>query len=109
MDDVMGEKGMIVRGTTPTLTFGLPFNADLIATGFVVIQQEDNVIVEKELSECECGGRTVSAKFTQEDTLKLSSGSKAEINLVIKTLGGDRLESVSIFDRVEDTSKDGVI
>ena len=81
----------------------------MIATGFVVIQQENIAVVEKELSDCECGGRTVTAKLTQEDTLKLSSEVNAEINLVVKTLGGDRLESKSFFERVEDTSKDGVI
>ena len=105
----MGEKGMIIRGTTPTLTFGLPFEADLLETGFVIIQQQSATVIEKELSACECSGRTVSAKLTQEESLKLSSDQNAEIRLVVKTVSGDRLETKPIFDKVVDTSKDGVI
>ena len=101
---------MIIRGTTPTLRFGLPFDADMIANGFVVIQQGKITVVEKELSDCECGGRTVSAKLTQEDTLELSSEQNAEISIVVKTTGGERLETETpFFERVVDTVKDGVI
>ena len=100
---------MIIRGTTPTMTFGLPFEAEMIATGFVTVQQNDVTVIEKPLSACDCNGKTLSAQFTQEETLMLSADSKAEIRIVVKTMGGDRLESYSIFERVEDTSKDGVI
>lgn len=101
---------MIIRGTTPTLRFDLPFDADMIANGFVVIQQGEVTVVEKEISDCECGGKTVSAKFTQEDTLKLASGMNAEISIVVKTTGGERLETETPFiERVVDTVKDGVI
>lgn len=101
---------MIIRGTTPTLRFGLPFDADMIANGFVVIQQEEVTVVEKELSDCECGGKTVSAKLTQEDTLKLSSDMNAEISIVVKTTDGERLETRTPFvERVVDTVKGEVI
>lgn len=79
---------MIIRGTTPTMTFNLPFNADMLDTGYVVIRQNKQTVVEKKLEECECGGTTVSAKFTQVETLKLTTEVNAEINLVIKTLEG---------------------
>lgn len=100
---------MIIRGTTPTMTFELPIETNIIATGFVVIKQNGVAMIEKEFSDCQCGEKMVSAKFTQEETLKLSAGKKAEINLVVKTLGGDRLESKSFFENVADTSKEGVI
>ena len=100
---------MIIRGTTPTMKFGLPLEVGMIETGFVTVQQNDVTVVEKPLSTCNCDGRFVSAKFTQEETLKLSTAYNAEIRLVVKTLGADRLESNPIFERVEETSKDGVI
>lgn len=100
---------MIIRGTTPTMTFGLPFEADMLATGFVIIKQGNATVIEKELSDCKCGGRTVSARFSQEETLSLSADSNAEINIVVKTVDGERLESDPVFDRVKDTSKEGVI
>lgn len=100
---------MIIRGTTPTMTFGLPFKVDVIETGFVIVRQNEASVIEKPLSACECNGKSMSAKFTQEETLQLSADSNAEIRIVVKTLGGERHESKSIFERVEDTSKDGVI
>ena len=100
---------MIIRGTTPTMTFGLPVDMETLDIGYVIIQQNGETVIEKKTTECECGNGVVSAKFTQEETLKLSSEHKAEINLVLKTLGGDRLESNTIFETVGDTSKEGVI
>lgn len=99
----------IIRGTTPTVTFGLPFEANMIATGFVTVQQMGVTVIEKPLESCECDGRTIAAKFTQEDTLKLEADCNAEIRIVVKTLGGERLESNPIYEKVYDTSKDGVI
>lgn len=100
---------MIIRGTTPTLEFGLPFDTEMIDIGYVTVQQNKTTIIEKPLSICECEGNVLSAKLTQEDTLKLSSFSNAEIRLVVKTIGGERIESFEIIKRVKDTSKEGVI
>ena len=99
----------IVRGTTPTLSFGLPFSQDLIETGFVTVKQRDEVIIEKEISECDCSGDVLAARLTQEDTLALETGSHAKIRLIVKTTGGDRLETKDIVARVSDTHKDEVI
>ncbi len=100
---------MIIRGTTPRLGFGIPFEADSLATGFMVVKQNDVTVIEKELSSCECNGRTVSAKLTQEESLRLSKEWNAVINLVVRTISGDRFESFPIYESVIDTSKDGVI
>ncbi len=91
------------------MTFGLPFDTEMIDVGYVTVQQNKTTIIEKPLSTCECEGSVLSAKFTQEDTLKLSSFSNAEIRLVVKFMGGDRIESFEIIERVKDTSKEGVI
>lgn len=99
----------IVRGTTPTISFGLPFSTELIAAGFVTVKQRDEVVVEKELAECRCGGNTLTANLTQEDTLALDVGTRAKIRLVVKTTGGDRLETSDFVARVSDTFKDEVI
>lgn len=99
----------IVRGTTPTLSFGLPFSTDLLATGFVTVKQREEVVIEKELSACDCSGNVLTARLTQEDTLALELGSFVNIRLVVKTTGGDRLETKDITARVSDTHKDEVI
>lgn len=90
------------------MTFGIPFGTDILADGFVTIQQGGTTVVEKALSACECGDNTVSAKLTQEESLSLRTGN-VEIRLVVKTMGGDRLETKPIIERVAETSKDGVI
>lgn len=91
------------------MTFGLPFDTEMIEIGYVTVQQNGITIIEKPLSACECEGNVLSAKLAQEDTLKLSSSSTAEIRLVVKTTDGERLESFEIIKRVKDTSKEGVI
>lgn len=101
---------IIIRGTTPDLKFTLPFATDIVEVGFVVIKQSKVMIIEKRLSDCECDGNVASVKLTQEETLKLAAGQQVEINLVVKTLDGGRLESKPPFIlKVEDTSKEGVI
>lgn len=100
---------MIIRGTTPTLNFGLPFEVDMIEIGYVTVQQMDTTVIEKPLSDCECAERVLSAKLTQEETLRLQADYNAEIRIVAKTKGSERLESLPIFERVQDTSKDEVI
>lgn len=100
----------IVRGTTPTLSFGLPFSTDLLSNGFVIVKQGNETAIEKELSVCDCENNTITTKLTQEETLSLDSGSHAKIRLVVKTHGGDRHETkTDIVVRVRDTHKDEVI
>lgn len=100
---------MITRGTTPTMRFGLPIETDVLTTGYVIVQQNDVTVIEKPLTACDCDGRFLSAKLTQEETLRLQADSNAKIRIVAKTGGGDRIESKAIYERVEETSKDGVI
>lgn len=61
----------MIRGTTPTLEFALPFEVDLIAEAYVTISQNQSVVIDKSLSELTCAGKTLTVKLSQEDTLKL--------------------------------------
>jgi hypothetical protein len=99
----------IVRGTTPPIIYTLPFPVDGIDVGFLVVKQGQIVVIERSLSECICEGNTVTAKLTQEETLALESNCNAEIRLVVKTVDGDRLETIGDIVVVSDTSKNEVI
>ena len=99
----------ITRGTTPTLTLGLPFDAALIDVGFVTIQQQGKTVLEKSFDDCECKDNELLVTRTQAETLKLSHLFRATIRLVIKTVDGERYESKPIVIHVADTSKDGAI
>ena len=37
----------MIRGTTPTLEFTLPFEVDLIAEAYVTISQNQSVVIDK--------------------------------------------------------------
>lgn len=101
---------MIIRGTTPTMTFRLPVDAEMIEVGYIVVKQNEETIIEKPSSDCEWTGKTLSTKFTQEETLKLIAGTLAGIKVVVKTKGGERMENERpIFVGVVDTYKEGVI
>lgn len=100
----------IIRGTTPTITMTLPFSHELIEVGYVIVRQNKNTVIEKPVSDCTCSGNTLSVKLTQEETLDLSREYNAEIDVVVKTTGGDRLETDSPYIvGVADTVKDEVI
>lgn len=99
----------IVRGTTPPIIYTLPFPVDGIDVGFLVVKQGQIVVIERNLSECICEGNTVTAKLTQAETLALESNCNAEIRLVVKTVDGDRLETIGDIVVVSDTSKNEVI
>lgn len=60
----------MIRGTTPTLEFTLPFDTSLIAEMYVTIAQGEKTVLEKTLSDCSCSGTSVSLALTQEDTLR---------------------------------------
>lgn len=101
---------MLIRGTTPRMSFGLPFECDQIDTGYVIVKQNDIAVIEKPVEDCDRDEKTLWAKFSQEETLSLVAGTEAKISIVIKTAGGDRFENRYPFVvSVQDTAKDGVI
>ena len=83
----------MIRGTTPTLEFALPFEVDLIAEAYVTISQNQSVVIDKSLSELTCAGKTLTVKLSQEDTLKLhqSEFKTAEVQIRVRMKSGDAL------------------
>ena len=99
----------MIRGTTPTLEFTIPFNTSLLAEAFVTLSQNENVILDKALHECKCEERKLSVKLTQEETLKLDCNCKTEIQVRARTLEGEALASDIVVVNTERILKDGVI
>ena len=101
----------IVRGTTPTLTFTLPFGAENVAAAFVTFEQHNSVVLDKEIGAtgCACEGNTITLHLSQEDTLLLCQCDKVDIQLRIRTVNGEALASQIITVFVEEILKDGVI
>lgn len=106
----MGGDSMI-RGTTPTLEFTMPFDTSLIAELYITITQNGATALEKTLSDCNCNDTSVSLTLTQEDTLRLEQKpySDNEMQIRVRTVAGEVLASNIMRIYVGRILKDGVI
>lgn len=101
-------KGMI-RGTTPTLEFTLPFDTDILAEAWVTMAQNNEVVLDKQLSECQCEGNVLTVRLTQEETIALKCNCLVEIQIRVRTKEGGALASDIITESPDRILKDGVI
>jgi hypothetical protein len=99
----------MIRGTTPTLNFTIPFDTGLISEAFVTLSQNEQVVVEKRLEDCSVDKRKLSVRLTQEETLKLSCDCKTEIQIRAKTTVGEAIASDIFTVDTGRILKDGVI
>lgn len=101
----------MIRGTTPTLEFTLPFDTSLIAEMYITITQNGITTLEKTLSDCNCSGTSVSLTLTQEDTLGLQQQprSRDEMQIRVRTIAGKALASDIMSVYVGRILKEGVI
>ena len=102
-------KESMIRGTTPTLEFIIPFNTDQLAICFITLSQKGLVVVEKTLSNCTRDGNKLSVRLSQEETLKLQHGCVTEIQIRAKTLEGEAIASQIIQVNTQRILRDGVI
>ncbi len=101
----------MIRGTTPTLEFTLPFDTSSIEEMYITMSQNDKVVLEKAMADCSCSGKAITLNLTQEDTLKLEQkpDAQAEIQIRIRTKEGEALASDIIRVYVGRILKEGVI
>lgn len=99
----------MIRGTTPTLEFEIPFETEIISEAFVTLSQKEKVVLDKHLSECMCEGNKLSVSLTQEETLQLDCRCVTEIQLRVRLKDGNALASQIIPVITERILKDGVV
>lgn len=99
----------MIRGTTPTLEFVIPFDTGQIAEAFVTLSQNGKVLVDKPLSDCACNENKLTVKLTQEETLKLQCDCITEIQIRARTISGDAVASNIMRVTAGRILKDGVI
>lgn len=99
----------MIRGTTPTLEFVIPFDTGQLAEAFVSLSQNETVIIDKPLAECQRNGDKLIVRLTQEETLKLECDIVTEIQIRARTLEGEAIASQIIKVNTERILKDGVI
>ena len=98
----------MIRGTTPTHTFNLPFDAVLIDKLKITYAQNGVVVLTKEKADCKIDGNAVAVKLTQEDTLKFDA-SRVQIQIRVLTTGGDALASDIVTKPCGEVLEEGVL
>ena len=99
----------MIRGTTPTLEFVIPFDTSQLAEAFVTLSQNESVVLDKALEECSCNENKLSVKLTQEETLKLQCDCITEIQIRARTIAGDAIASNIMRVNTGRILKEGVI
>ena len=99
----------MIRGTTPTLEFKLQFDVELIEVASIAFGQGPMMKFEKTLDDCRKEGQMLVLKLSQEDTLKLRSDKKTEIQVRVRLHDGDALASDIITVDTKRILKDGEI
>ena len=101
----------MIRGTTPTHTFVLPFNTSLVSSARISYAQRGNVLLKKETPACtlEANTNTISVTLSQEDTLLFNSGLYVDIQLRVLTTDGVALSTDIITKSVGECLDGGVI
>jgi hypothetical protein len=98
----------MIRGTTPTFTFNLPFEVSNVKAAYITIRSK-RVEIEKNLASCVLNGTTITTTLTQEETLRLPRSKQAEIQLRVLTKDNSALATSIFTVQVEDILKEGVI
>ena len=99
----------MIRGTTPTLSFTLPFTGEYITRLSIVFAQGGDIVLEKSLDDCRIEENSITLRLSEEDTLAFSSKKKyPEIQLRVG-IEDERLASEIIVADVERIIKDGCL
>lgn len=99
----------MIRGSTPTHFFTLPFDTEIIDKVKVIYAQEDNVILTKEKESCDFEGKIIRVKLSQLDTFKFEENKLVQIQLRILTTDGNALVSKIQLFSVEKCLDDEVL
>ena len=96
----------MVKGTTPTFTFTLPFDASTVEVAYLTFQQGNSVAFEKDMTSATTEGQSISFLVTQKDTLGLADSPDVTIQFRCKTSDGKVYASGLIEVPVVPTLKD---
>lgn len=84
----------MIRGTTPTHTFNIPFDTSLVDEVKILYAQDDVVVIEKTTADCTLDYKKISVTLTQEDTFAFDCKKAVEIQLRVLTTAGEALATV---------------
>lgn len=98
------------RGTTPTFTFTLEFDASLLTKATVSFRQAGGVIIDKDLADCVVESNTLTVSLTEAETLSLRAMTLYPMEIQLRAgIGEARLVSQIWEVPVEHILKDGAL
>lgn len=93
----------MIRGTTPSLIYNLPFPTSNIKSAEIMIRYEDGqktIDIVKTEAECVIGETSIAAHLTQEETLQFPAPSSIFVQLRVLTKNDEAMatepEEVSV-------------
>ena len=102
----------MIRGTTPTLQFNLPFETSIIKSAEITIKYVDDlkkVLIIKNLGNCKLGDKCISTVLTQEETLQLPAPAIVLVQLRIVATDGTILATEPYSVTVKKLLAEGAI
>lgn len=100
----------IFRGTTPTLTFTLPFEADNLDAFWISFKQQNKVEMNKEKDSPGVSQvtNTITVTLSQEETLRFGTG-KCLVQIRARDKNAKAIASNTMSVEVADVLRSGVI
>lgn len=83
----------MIRGTTPTHVFTLPFDVSVIKTAKVIYSQRGEVVLTKCGDDLRMEGNEIRLTLSQENTLSFTCTDNVSIQLRVLTTANDALAS----------------
>ena len=96
------------RGSTPTVTFTLPFDGGDITALHLCFAQRGEIVLEKDLYACAIKGNTLQIPLTEAETLLFDAGATVEMQLRVGC-GETRLVSDIMLVSVKPILKEGCL
>jgi hypothetical protein len=83
----------MIRGTTPTHIFTLPFDVSVVGEVEVTYSQNDAMVLQKKTEDCVLEKNTISLKLSQEDTFKFDGKRHVVVQVRILTVDDNVMAS----------------
>lgn len=76
------------KGTTPSLTFSLPFDSSMVQCARIVFAHNNTPVLVKADDECVFSGNEVAITLTQEETFLFNCDTNYQVQVRVKLTDG---------------------
>lgn len=99
----------MIRGTTPTHRFDLNISTTQIRDLRIYYAQDDQILVERTMADCELREKSVMTTLSQEETLKFVANKQVQVQIKVLTHEGTAMASSIKAITVGEILKDEVL